>query len=91
VNRNSPSQCLVNWDLEGSNDDGKTWHVIDTRRNEQVLMRSKAWYVFFIDNDVQNNNAAYSMFRIKLAGPNSSGSNNISLTTIEFFGKLQSE
>lgn len=73
---------LINWEIEGSNND-INWEKIDERHIQE-------WYNNeYIANYSVNNHNFYQYVQIRLRGPASSNDYLLALTQIEFFGELK--
>ena len=72
---------LKNWALDGSNDDGNTWFVIDTRDDINELNGKNKVATFQVSI-----HAEFSKVRIRQTGPNHYGDDYLILTNVEFFG-----
>lgn len=81
-----PNYIIINWKLEGSNDKSK-WTLVDSQKFNHSIKTSYGEAIFKC-----NSNAPFSFFKLTQTGPNSSisptFSNVITLTFIEFFGKI---
>lgn len=85
----SNSYNIVNWNIEGSND-GETWKVLDSRQNERSLDGSDASNTFEIQNHLEENEF-YRYLRIHKNGPNANGSNQLIVSSLEYFGIIKKE
>jgi hypothetical protein len=76
---------LRSWTLEGSKD-GLSWVKIDDRTNDTSLNYLGVISTFSISSDFQNE---FRMIRLRMTGKDSSGTNHIVVSAIEFFGVLK--
>lgn len=77
---------IQNWNVEGSND-GKSWSILDERRNERSLDDRNAENTF----EVKKSSNFYRYIRIRQTGPNTYPGTDYRLIirSIEFFGTIQ--
>lgn len=80
---------LMNWSIEGSNDD-TDWRVLDSRVNEKSLDDSSSENTFDISTKLASDEA-FRYLRLRVTGPNSRNTNLLFVSAIEFFGKLCSQ
>jgi len=94
---------LLNWHLEGSND-RVNWTVLDRRlyltgnpsedvnfeEEQNMLCQKGATSTWGIDTDIYREIGfeGFRYFRIIQVGKNSSGSDNLALSGIEFYGRV---
>ena len=93
---------LLNWQFEGSLDK-KAWDVLDRRvyltndpvlnaeleQDRNLLKRKGATSTWAIDSErFKEMKAGYRYFRVIQVGKNSSGSDNLSLSGIEIYGRI---
>lgn len=84
-NASSSSQSMTAWEFHGSNTgnlDDRSWQVLDSRTNFQGLRQSHATQNFKLNEK----SPPYRFFRLKMTGPNSSGSDNMLLAGLELYG-----
>eukprot|EP01083_Nonionella_stella_P187198 687292_1 len=79
--------CLRNWDFEGSADGGKEWTIIRQHTNDTSLQGKGASHTWKVDEC----NAFYSLFRIRMTGKDSGGFGSWSLccSGFEIYGQLK--
>jgi E3 ubiquitin-protein ligase HECTD1 len=73
------------WILEGSQD-GLSWVTIDDRQNDTSLNSEGAISTFSISQNFQK---AFRQVRLRQTGKNTSGTDNLIVNSIEFFGVLK--
>lgn len=76
---------LKSWNLEGSNDQN-SWITLDSHSNDSSLLSFNVIKTFHIQNP-NNREKRFRFIRILSTGPDGSGSNNLTITNIEFYGK----
>ncbi|CDW80143.1 e3 ubiquitin-protein ligase hectd1 [Stylonychia lemnae] len=102
-NRNSSTHVLMNWHFEASNDK-VNWVVLDRRiylsdntnynqemeQEQKNLQRKGATSTWGIDQTIYNDvgSQGFRYFRIVQVGKNSSGSDNLTLSGLELYGKV---
>lgn len=75
----------MNWVIEGSNTDiDSDWAILDLRKNIQSLVGLNKICSF----EIKSNKKDYRFLRIRQIGPNSSGSNFLVFSTLEYYGIL---
>ncbi|KAF4671890.1 hypothetical protein FOL46_009800, partial [Perkinsus olseni] len=84
-NRNSSAQCLMSWNLMGSND-GEDWIFLDERKICGSLREPKATSYFPIEKSPESR-GAFRMFRLIQSGVNSGNTHNLFLAGVEFYGQ----
>jgi hypothetical protein len=104
-NRNSLSHILMNWHFEGSNDK-TTWCILDRRiylsdsmeynmeveEEHRALNQKGKINTWGVDPQVfqEVGNHGFRYFRLVQVGKNSSGSEHLSLSGLELYGKATS-
>jgi hypothetical protein len=83
--RNLNSYHLGFWTLEGSKD-GLIWVTIDDRKNDTSLNSKGAISTFSISESFQKD---FRMIRLRQTGKNSTGTDELVVNAIEFFGVLK--
>ena len=102
-NRNSTTHVLLNWHFEGSNDK-VNWTVLDRRLymtgnpvedinfedEKKQLCAKGAPSTWGIDTDIYREigSDGFRYFRVIQVGKNSSGSDNLSLSGLELYGRV---
>jgi len=81
--RSYDDYALRNWVFEGSNDGGKTWHLLLQHTNDHALKKAGHSAVWNIECS-----KSFSKFRLKMTGPNSSGKFHLALSHIEIYGRV---
>ena len=79
----SKDMALQHWRFEGS-ENGVDWVCLDTRFNESALQRkygTSSW-------PITGSHVAFRYLRVMQTGPNNSGTHELSVGGIEFYGKL---
>eukprot|EP00960_Hanusia_phi_P069134 767009-Hanusia_phi.AAC.12 len=82
---------LRSWDLQGSNDSQK-WLTLRAHINDETLKRPSQGANFKILEhapSISKLNMTFRYLRVMLTGVNSSGNHVISLSAIEFFGRIK--
>lgn len=78
--RNVANYYPRSWKLQGCNDN-ISWANLDEQNNNQSLNNPSSWLSISVTSTI-----AYRYFRILLASPNSSGSNQLCFGELEFYG-----
>lgn len=102
-NRNSQTHVLLNWHFEGSNDK-TNWVLLDRRiylsenpqynqdveAEQQALCQKGATSTWGIDTSIYSESApaGFRYFRVVQVGKNSSGSDNLTLSGLEVYGRV---
>jgi hypothetical protein len=79
------SHLLVNWSIDGSNDD-ETWMTLD-RRNTQDLNERYAVKSYRCESS-PSSGSFFRFIRLTQVGPNSSNQHYLLIANVEFFGDL---
>ena len=74
------------WIIEGSNDK-ENWKTIDERSNEESVVDVSASNTFKIETN-KSTNDFYRFIRIRQTDVNSSHSNSLVFSVMEFFGTI---
>ncbi|KAH0787797.1 F5/8 type C domain containing protein [Histomonas meleagridis] len=72
---------MTNWVLEGCDDSGSVWNVIDSRKNQNELSQR-----FAVNNFITTKTGSYNKLRLRMNGPNKAKQNVLCLSQIEFYG-----
>ena len=102
-NRNSQTHVLMNWHLEASNDK-VNWVILDRRiylsdnlnynlemvEEQKALQKKGATSTWGIDQSIYNEvgGQGFRYFRVVQVGKNSSGSDNLTLSGFELYGRV---
>jgi hypothetical protein len=99
MNRNSSTNVMMNWNLEGSVD-GREWIVLDQRTylpdgpdsyqfdEDQKLLKKKGGASSWgLARDFSGAKSGFRHFRIVQTGRNSSGNDNLALSCFELYGR----
>lgn len=82
----SGSEHLRNWVIEGSNDDTH-WELLDSKSGVSCLNSRNAFHTFEIE-DKKKAKEGFRFIRLRQIGKNASGTFNLSLSALEYFGKI---
>ncbi|OHT11947.1 hypothetical protein TRFO_18431 [Tritrichomonas foetus] len=79
------SDHLCHWILEGS-DNNLLWSPLDMRDDNEILNGANKFAVFRIS---QNKGKFFRFLRLRITGPTASGYNNLTISSLEFYGYLR--
>jgi len=75
------------WNMEGS-DDGVSWNLIESRKNDASITEANPQAVFQITPSASENRY-YSHLRLHCVGPSHKGSTDFDISQMEFYGLIQ--